>query len=156
MDQIGIIRKPNLTLLLDKIKANNKGAYYEIRFHPGVDYQIRKKYVLLGNGESKMALIPITDIDFNLTEGKHASQMVNPTQKFRWIKYFDIEFKSDSDNVSVATLILPINNKNEIDEILESKSISSNHSQDIKISFIHKNKAYQFDYELTKNGYSLK
>ena len=50
------------------------------------------------------------------------------TQKFRWIKYFDIEFKSDSDNVSVATLILPINNKNEIDEILESKSISSNHS----------------------------
>ena len=66
------------------------------------------------------------------------------------------KFKSDSDNVSVATLILPINNKNEIDEILESKSISSNHSQDIKISFIHKNKAYQFDYKLTKNGYSLK
>ena len=39
-----------------------------------------------------MALIPVTDIDFNLTEGKHASQMVNPTQSFKWIKYFDIEF----------------------------------------------------------------
>ena len=30
---------------------------------------------------------------------------------------------------------LPITNKNEIDEILESKSISSNHSKDLKISF---------------------
>ena len=151
-----LLEKPNLTLLLDKIKANNKDAYYEIRFHPGVDYQIHKKYVLLGNGESKMALIPITDIDFNLTEGKHASQMVNPTQNFKWIKYFDIEFKSESDNVSVATLILPIANKNEIDEILESKSISSNHSRDLKISFIYKNKTYQYEYELTENGYSLK
>ena len=39
--------KPNLTLLLDKIKANNKDAYYEIRFHPGVDYQIHKKFIKL-------------------------------------------------------------------------------------------------------------
>ena len=49
LDQIGITLEKayhDLTLLLDKIKANNKGAYYEIRFHPGVDYQIRKKYVL--------------------------------------------------------------------------------------------------------------
>jgi hypothetical protein len=58
--------------------------------------------------------------------------------------------------VSVATLILPIANKNEIDEILESKSISSNHFRDLKISFIYKNKTYQYEYELTENGYSLK
>ena len=45
---------------------------------------------------------------------------------------------------------------NDIDEILESKSISSNHSQDIKISFIHNNKTYQYEFELTENGYSLK
>ena len=45
---------------------------------------------------------------------------------------------------------------NEIDEILESKSISSNHLQDLKISFTHKNKTYQYEYELTENGYLLK
>ena len=103
-----------------------------------------------------MAIIPITDIDFKLTEGKHASQMVNPTQNFKWIKYFDIEFKSKSNNVLVATLILPISNKNEINEILESKSISSKYSQDLKINFIYKNKTYKYEYKLTENGYSIK
>ena len=52
--------------------------------------------------------------------------------------------------------ILPISNKNEINEILESKSISSKYSQDLKISFIYKNKTYKYEYKLTENGYSIK
>ncbi len=52
-----------------------------------------------------MALIPISVSDFSIDKGRHPSQMVNATQPFSWIEYFDITIQSKSNKTLVATLI---------------------------------------------------
>ena len=51
--------------------------------------------------------------------------MVNATQKFRWIDYFDVEIQSTNQETLVAHLILPFDDHQELERLLASKTIET-------------------------------
>ena len=51
--------------------------------------------------------------------------MVNATQAFSWIPYFDITLNSTEKRTIIAHLILPVDNESQVGDIVTSKKLSS-------------------------------
>ena len=149
-----LLSKPEITLVLDEIHTE-KNANIEVRFHPGVSAEVKKEHVLLSGKEGKMALIPISVSDFSIDKGRHPSQMVNATQPFNWIEYFDITIQSKSNKTMVATLILPVSDENQIQEIIASKYMKPEKNGGISLNFSVDNRPFTYYFKKTKEGLVL-
>ena len=149
-----LLEKPEITLVLDEIHANNNAAI-QVRFHPGVDLNILEDYVLLEGKEGTMALIPFTEQDYTIIQGRHPSQMVNATQAFSWIPYFDVTLKATGNKTIIAHLILPVDNENQVGDIMASKKIESNSDGSLSISFSYKNQPFKYHFKNNKTGLIL-
>jgi hypothetical protein len=146
-----ILEKPEITVVLDEIKAN-EDSKIEIRFHPGVGFEVKDNFVLLENDKGKMALIPFTMQDFSLVQGKHAMQYINATKDFYWIPYIDTELKTEEEKTVVATLILPVGNAEEARLIAASKQLKRDKSGNFLLSFKRKGSNYSFVFNSTVEG----
>jgi hypothetical protein len=149
-----ILEKPEITVVLDEIKANS-GSKIEVRFHPGVDFEVKDNFVLLESDKGKMALIPIVMQDFEIVPGKHAMQYINATRDFYWIPYFDTELKTKEDKTVVATLILPVANIDEARLIVSSKQLKKDKSGNLTLSFKRKGSNYSFQFITSGEGLQL-
>ncbi len=129
-----------------------KNAEIKLRFHSGVDVKIHDGSVMLEGNEGKMALIPITDQEFSIKTGRHPSQMVNATQSFNWIDYFDVEFMSSSKNTLFSNLILPVKDQNQMKKIMSSKKMEMLENGDMKLSFDYENQTFEYHFNKTKTG----
>ncbi|MCF6332383.1 MAG: heparinase II/III-family protein [Draconibacterium sp.] len=150
-----VLEKPEITIVLDEIKAY-PGAKIEVRFHPGVDFEIKKDFVFLKGEKGEMAFIPIVKQQFEIQQGKHASQFINATKDFSWIDYFDTEVKAQGEKTIVATLILPVTNSEEAQKIVASKQIKQDKLGDLSLSFKRKGISYLYEFNLSDDGLILK
>ena len=150
-----ILEKPEITVVLDEIKAN-PGSKIEVRFHPGVDFEVKDNFVLLENDKGKMALIPVTMQDFSLVQGKHAMQYINATKDFYWIPYVDTELKSKGINTIVVTIILPVASAEEAKNIVASKQIKTDNSGNMKLSFKKKGISHLYEFSYSEDGMQFK
>lgn len=150
-----ILEKPEITIVLDEIKAK-PDSKIEIRFHPGVDFEVKDNFVLLENDKGNMALIPVTMQDFSLVQGKHAMQYINATKDFYWIPYIDTELKTEEENTIVATVILPVANAEEARSIVTSKTLKRDKSGNLSLSFKRKGSNYSFQFGTLVEGLQLK
>ena len=149
-----VLEKPQITLVLDEIHSN-KNAAIQVRFHPGVNLKILQDYVLLKGKEGTMALIPFTEKDFTINQGRHPSQMVNATQSFSWIPYFDLTLKATGYKTIIGNLILPVDNENQVEDIMASKKIELNKEGNLNIIFSYKNKIFKYYFKNNKSGLEL-
>ncbi len=149
-----VLEKPEITVVLDEIDAE-PGSAIEVRFHPGVDFEVRDGLVFLEGKEGKMALIPLSTEAFKIQAGRHASQFVNATSEFFWVDYFDTEIISKEKKTLVATLIMPVNDAEEAREIAASKILKVDESGDVSLSFSRKEKPYTFLFQKGKEGLAL-
>ncbi|MCK5343019.1 MAG: heparinase II/III family protein, partial [Candidatus Heimdallarchaeota archaeon] len=136
-----VLEKPEITLVVDEIEAE-PGSEIEVRFHPGVNFELHGGFVFLEGKNGKMALIPISEEELKVKPGKHACQFINATNNFFWVDYFDTEIKSKENKTTVATLILPVENYEEALQIVASKELKSDDSGNVTISFVKKEKKY--------------
>ncbi|GAB1453847.1 hypothetical protein MASR2M47_39030 [Draconibacterium sp.] len=150
-----VLDKPEIAVVLDEISAD-RGSEIKVRFHPGVDFEIKNDFVFLKGEKGNMALIPVVEQAFKIQPGKHAMQYVNATKDFFWIDYFDAEIKAKSENSIVATIILPVENVQEAQKIAGSKKVSTDKSGNLSVSFSRKGSNYKYDFELTESGLQLK
>ena len=150
-----ILEKPVITVVLDEIKAKPQSKI-QVRFHPGVVYQIVDDLVLLQGKDGKMVMIPVTDQNYQIEAGRHASQFVNATSKFMWIDYFDTVIKSTAEKTVVANIFVPVNNVSEARKIAQTKKLTTDKSGNLKVSFSFGGKKYVFDYVKTDEGLCLK
>jgi hypothetical protein len=146
-----ILEKPEITVVFDEIKSK-PDSKIELRFHPGVDFEVKDKFVLLENAKGKMALIPVLLQDFNLVQGKHAMQYINATKDFYWIPYIDTELKSKVENTVLATLILPVATADEARLIVSSKQLKKDKSGNLSLSFKRKGGNYSFVFNSAGEG----
>jgi hypothetical protein len=146
-----VLEKPEITVVLDEVEAG-PGSEIEIRFHPGVPFEIIEDFVFLEGENGNMALIPLVNESFKFKAGKHACQYINATQEFFWIDYFDAEIKAESAKTLAATIVLPVENNKEAKEIAASKRLEKGSSGNISISFNKKEKSFLFEYQNTENG----
>jgi hypothetical protein len=150
-----ILEKPEITVVLDEIGAK-AGSVIELRFHPGVKFEINDSFVLLENDKGKMALIPVIMQDFDLVHGKHATQYINANQPFFWIDYFDTELKSEGDKTPVATIILPVSDKDEAKSIAATGQMKMDKSGNLSLTFSKRGTGYSFEFNPSGDGLRLK
>jgi len=146
-----ILKKPEVTLILDEIKSS-PNAEIKVRFHPGVKVEIHDKFVMLEGKNGKMVLIPILDQKFEIKQGRHTSQMVNGTEKFKWIDYFDVEVNSKKEITNLVTLILPVKNLEEAMQIVAAKSVKTEKNGSIQVNFVRGQDDFYFSFEMKKEG----
>lgn len=146
-----VLKKPEVTLVLDEIKSTSN-AEIKVRFHPGVEVEIYEKLVMLEGKNGKMALIPILNQKFEIKQGRHTSQMVNGTEKFKWIDYFDIEVNSRKEITNLITLILPVKDFEEARQIVAAKSMKIEKNGSIKINLVKGEDDFEFFFEMKKEG----
>ncbi len=146
-----VLEKPEITVVLDEVEAK-LGSKIEIRFHPGVNFEIMEEYVFLSGENGNMALIPLVNKDVKIQSKKHASQYINVTKDFSWIDYFDVEVNSDNPKTFIASIILPVKNKEEAQKIAASKKLEKDRLGNIIISFQKKEMKFMFEFENSKNG----
>jgi hypothetical protein len=150
-----VLEKPEITVVLDEITAD-PGAEIEVRFHPGVDFQVEDDLVMLEGSSGNMALIPLSEDAYTLQPGRHASQFINATSRFSWIDYFDTEIKSKENKTIVATLIMPVDNSQEARQIASTKDLKIDGSGTVTVSFSRMGEKYSFNFENRKGGLVLK
>ena len=150
-----VLDKPEITVVVDEIDSE-KGSKIEVRFHPGVDFLVQDGLVLLEGNHGKMALIPISKEVLKVQPGKHAIQYVNATQEFHLEDYFDTELISKDNKTIVATLILPVENSGEANQIASTGDLELDGSGNVTVSFSRKGEKYSFELENRKGGLVLK
>lgn len=131
------------------------GSEIEVRFHPGVQSEVKGGYVLLSGKSGKMAMIPVVSQQFTILEGKHATNPVNATRPFAWINYFGTIVKAENDNTLIATIILPVNDDNEAQQIVKSVIKSVDVKGSYTLSFKKGGKSYKYLYKNAADGLML-
>lgn len=150
-----VLEKTGITVVVDEIDAE-PGSEIEVRFHPGVDFEVHDDLAFLEGKDGKMALIPLSKEELKVQAGKHACQFINVTKRFYWIDYFDTEIKSKENKTIVATLIIPVENSGEAKQIAATKELKIDGSGNITVSFSQKGEKYSFNFENRKGGLVLK
>jgi hypothetical protein len=148
-----VLEKPEITLVLDEVRAE-PGSKIEVRFHPGVDYEIQNGMVLLEGAEGTMALIPLMDQE--IVPGRHASQFVNATKDFHWLDYFDTEVIADDVKTTLATLILPVESTEQAKELAASIEVVKDASGGTTITFTTNNERSVFEFKVANGDLTLK
>lgn len=138
-----ILQKPEITVVVDEIESK-PGSEIEIRFHPGVDYEVHDDLVLLKGKNGIMALIPVSSNDIKIKAGQHACQYINANKDFFWVDYFDTEIKSKESKTIVATIILPVENLDEAMQVADTKKLNIDSSGNISVSLTRKGEEYSF------------
>lgn len=150
-----ILEKPEITLVLDEVEAK-KGDKIEVRYHPGVEYSVEDEFVFLEGEGGNMALFPLTEVENNLVPGRHASQFVNATKDFHWLEYFDTEVIAADEETVIATLILPVESKDEASMIAESLKMVAGPSGGRTISFGMYSQEFKFEFQNSNGNLKLR
>ncbi len=150
-----LLDKPEITLVLDEVQAD-PGALIEVRFHPGVSFNVEGDLVMLEGEDGKMAIIPLSSQDYELNPGRHASQFVNATNDFSWIKYIDTEVLAKNEKTIIVTLVLPVADLEEAQKIDGSKKYALDGSGNLSVSFSSRGEEYEFEFINSEEGLALK
>ena len=145
------LEKPFVTVVVDEVKSA-AGSEIEVRFHPGVTAEVRDNYVLLTGSKGKMALIPVVNQEFTIREGRHACNPVNATRPFFWINYFGTIVQTRNDNTIIATVILPVDDENEAQQICRSMNKKYENNGDLSLSFVKDNQEFKYFYKNDRDG----
>lgn len=149
-----ILDKPVVTVVLDEIETSSD-AEIQVRFHPGVDFEVNDGFVFLKGEKGNMAFIPVTEQNYIITPGRHACQYINATNKFFWVDYFDTVIHSQKDRTTIATIILPVEDAAEAQKIVASKRIKSDGAGNLTLTFSKNGKSYIYKYSNNKNSLIL-
>lgn len=177
-----ILEKPDVTLLLDEVHSE-VGSNITARFFPGVGelnnpeernprrrnqlaalnsnssgYKIHSNHVMLSDGKGhNMALIPIAlNNAIMIREDKLASMLVTAEEKVEWLPYVETIISAKEKNNFLATLLLPVKDKNDADMISSSAKMILNGDDEIEISFNYSGKELHWNFIREKEGFILK
>ena len=150
-----VLEKPEITVALDEITAE-KGSKIEVRFHPGVDFEVQDDFVFLESDKGKMALIPIATEKVKLVNGRHANQYINATNEFVWVPYVDIEVTSENIKTDIATIILPVTDMEEATQVVASGKLEKDSSGGLNVLFSRRGEVYEYSFQKNGNKIELK
>ena len=155
-----VFEKPDITLVVDEV-ACHKGGEIEARFHSQCRIEAFGRYALLkgeqdGAGDSAlMALIPVLNNPFTIQMDRHAYLPVSATADLSWIPYLRIVSEAANDRSVIATLILPVQDKQEAEQIASSAALSMDGRKNVTLSFVRKERNFEVQFEAVPDGLVL-
>ncbi|MFC1692175.1 hypothetical protein ACFL1R_01565 [Candidatus Latescibacterota bacterium] len=140
--------------MLDEVQCV-RGAEIEARFHSAARQNIGDGYVLLEGDKGCMALIPAVEGDCILRPGKHGILAHHRRASFRWIPYVGTVTEAERDKTIIVTIILSVDNDEEVGEIVNSIERKVDSSGALTVSFIKDGVTYTYNFDNVKEGFVL-
>ncbi|MGH7599605.1 MAG: hypothetical protein ACREOI_24885, partial [bacterium] len=103
-----------------------------------------------------MALIPIVDNAFTIRADRHAYLPVNASAELTWIPYFGVVSKAAREQNLIATIILPVQDKPEAEQIAASANLTRDNQNNVNIAFSKNGQALSFQFDTGQAGLRLK
>jgi len=149
-----ILEKPSIVVVLDEVSCR-PGADIEARFHSSVSMTVRDRFVMLGDGGDRMALIPFTLKDRAFRSGRHAILAAERNASFRWIPYVGVTAKAPDNRTVLASVILPVGSETEAGAICDSMRESPDDKRNIMLSFRYAGQDYRYRFVSGGDGLAL-
>lgn len=151
-----VLEKPNAVLVLDEISCL-PGSEIEARFFPGVTkFESNKTYTLLTDDDNRsMAVFPKCKEQITIENAKLPFLPVKKEAVVKWLPYFNSKLKAAEPTTILATVIIPVKNKDEAERVSNKISVSSLSDESYQISFICQNKKYTYRFHKTADGLVL-
>ncbi len=150
-----ILEKPLATIVLDEITAD-RGSEIEARFHSECTVACHDAFAMLTGDTGSMALIPVTgDADFHFRTGKHACQPINALRDYFEIPYFGAVVTAEHDKTILATIIVPVRDENEANDIADSALLKQNASGNMTLSYMWNGREHRSVFTVKSDGLVL-
>ncbi len=172
-----ILEKPVTTVILDEVEAK-PGSEIAARFHPGVGvesgrrnergsrfspspngkYEIMNNYVMLSDQRHhNMAVIPLVlNNDFKIVKGADPFIPVMADARLTEIPYVETVTHAKENTTFIATIIVPVKNENDAEDVVKSAHISRINPTNIQISVDSDGGNFKWSFEKQQDGYVLK
>jgi hypothetical protein len=166
-----VLEKPAVTMILDEV-GSAPGAKIEARFFPGgasgarnariapppgVEHKVSADNVLLTSQRHSLVLIPLVlDNNFKITEDALPSLPVTEDATLSWIPYFETVTTAKSNTSIIVSLILPVNDQKEADEMVKTAKLVQSNPNEIEVSVSGASGAFKWVFAKGKEGYALK
>ncbi len=146
------MQKEQLAQAIDMANLKHPYTNIEVRFHSEAKVKIGEKSLLLQGKEAQMLLLSLSENNLRIKEGKHPYQPVHATREFEWIPYYGVH--NQAKETVIATLILPVEDTNEIATIKKTTSQRIEGNQ-LNIHLTYKNKTYNYSFVKKDLGWVL-
>ncbi|TSA20346.1 hypothetical protein D4R75_07695 [bacterium] len=166
-----VLEKPAVTVIVDEIGAA-PGSKIQARFFPGVagpprnarstpppgvEYKASSDHVLLTSQRHTLALIPLVlENNFTIVEDGLPSLPVREDGVLTWIPYFETVTTAKTGTSIVVTLVLPVNDQKEAEEMVKTAKVVQSNPDQIEVSVSRGSVAYKWVFAKGKDGYALK
>jgi hypothetical protein len=165
-----ILEKPAVTVIVDEVGAA-PGSKIEARFFPGVsaarnarftpppgvEYKVSSDHVLLTAQRHHLVLIPLVlENSFDIVEDALPSLPATEQAMLSWIPYFETVTTAKSSTSIIATLVLPVNDEKEAEEMVKTAKVVQSNPNEVEVSVGTGAGAYKWLFEKGKDGYALK
>ena len=123
----------------------------------GGEFEVNKDYVFLSDGKHNMVVIPVVlENDFTIVQDEIPNVSVTAEERIVMLSYFETVIKAKSNTSIIATVFVPVDNKQDIENIIRTAKITKNNSNEIEISIDAASKNYKWIFEKGKEGFILK
>ena len=151
-----ILEKPHITVIVDEVESQHRGAEIEARFHSDFPQVPKEGYTLIDGETGDMALIPVASCDFSFRPGRHAYLPVRKQSRFQWTPYNGTILHSEKTRTVLAHIILPVENDSEAESIRDSIQHEETRTGEYTLSFDWKGQTYTFQFSKTSDCLRLK
>ena len=123
----------------------------------GGTYNVKENYVFLTDGRRhNMVLFPLVlDNGFKIIKDKIATMPVTEDARLTWLPYFETVVNSKKTNSIIATIILPVIDEEEAEEIIGNAKIEQKDDATVEISLSIAEGSYMWVFKKTNDGYVL-
>ncbi|MCX6143045.1 MAG: hypothetical protein NTZ35_07480, partial [Ignavibacteriales bacterium] len=123
----------------------------------GANYKLLKDHVLMSAQRHTMALIPLVlENSFKIIENALPVQAVREESPLTWTPYFETVTTAKSSTSIIVTLVLPVNDPKEAEEIVKTAKLIQSNSNEIEVSVNTSSGSYKWVFAKEKDGYVLK
>jgi hypothetical protein len=166
-----VLEKPAVTMILDEV-GSAPGAKIEARFFPGgstgarnarftpppaVEHKLSSDHVLLTSQRHNLVLIPLVlDNSFKIVEDVLPSLPVTEDATLSWIPYFETVTTAKSNTSVIVTLVLPVNDQKEAEEMVKTAKLVQSNPNELEVSISGASGAHKWVFAKGKDGYALK
>jgi hypothetical protein len=112
-------KENNFAIVLDKVNCDLK-AGIEVRFQPGVDFNLTNQQVLLTSQKSSLEMIPFGNTPLVIKTGRLPKVSLRSSETAEWHNYFAVTTVANKEENTIGSVFIPVNQEKNSVEFVEA------------------------------------
>ena len=129
-----ILKKPSLAIVMDKV-GSEEDAEIRSRIHPGGELELHEGYFSIKTSKGRIVVVPFSDTEVFIEQGKHGSITVNDNVDFKWIPYVDCVMKAESKSTITGYVIFPSSEDHGTEPVVSAINLAGGKNGETSLTF---------------------